>query len=38
MDTSTEKINSADIGYDPATNSLFVPTFYHNTVRAYSLN
>ena len=37
MDTSAEKINSADIGYDPATSMLFVPTFYHNTVKAYSL-
>ncbi|MBO0939177.1 hypothetical protein J2I47_21660 [Fibrella sp. HMF5335] len=38
MDTSAEKINSADIGYDPTTNRLFVPTFFHNTVKAYSLN
>lgn len=36
-DTSAEKINSADIGYNPATQMLFVPTFYHNTVKAYSL-
>ena len=38
MDTSKEKINSADIGYNPTTNVLFVPTFFHNTVKAYSLN
>ncbi|GAB3768651.1 hypothetical protein GCM10028818_03430 [Spirosoma horti] len=37
MDTSTQKINSADIGYNPATKMLFVPTFFHNTVKAYSL-
>ena len=37
MDTSNEKINSADIGYNPATKMLFVPTFFHNTVKAYSL-
>ncbi|MVM28530.1 hypothetical protein GO755_00700 [Spirosoma sp. HMF4905] len=37
MDTSKEKINSADIGYNPATKMLFVPTFFHNTVKAYSL-
>jgi len=37
MDTSKEKINSADIGYNPATKTLFVPTFFHNTVKAYSL-
>ena len=38
LDTSAEKINSADIGYDSSTNRLFVPTFFHNTVKAYSLN
>ena len=37
MDTSSQKINSADIGYNPATKVLFVPTFFHNTVKAYSL-
>ncbi len=36
-DTSADKINSADIGYNPATQMLFVPTFFHNTVKAYSL-
>jgi len=36
-DTSADKINSADIGYNPATRMLFVPTFFHNTVKAYSL-
>lgn len=38
LDTSKEKINSADIGYNPTTKVLFVPTFFHNTVKAYSLN
>ena len=37
LDTSSQKINSADIGYNPATKMLFVPTFFHNTVKAYSL-
>ena len=37
-DTSKEKINSADIGYNPASKILFVPTFFHNTVKAYSVN
>jgi hypothetical protein len=37
LDTSTAKINSADIGYNPTTQMLFVPTFFHNTVKAYSL-
>ena len=33
-DTSADKINSADIGYNPATQMLFVPTFNHNTVKS----
>ncbi len=37
LDTSPQKISSADIGYNPATRMLFVPTFFHNTVRAYTL-
>lgn len=37
MDTSADKINSADIGYDPTNKVLFVPTFFHNTVKAFSL-
>ncbi|GAB2572863.1 SMP-30/gluconolactonase/LRE family protein [Spirosoma areae] len=37
LDTSSQKINSADIGYNPGTQMLFVPTFFHNTVKAYSL-
>lgn len=37
LDTTTEKISSADIEYDPATKTLYVPTFFSNTVMAYSL-
>ena len=37
QDTSPQKINSADIGYDASAQLLFVPTFFHNTVKAYSL-
>ncbi|GAB3043931.1 NHL repeat-containing protein [Spirosoma pulveris] len=37
LDTSSQKISSADIGYNPATHMLFVPTFFHNTVKAYTL-
>ncbi|MBE9461368.1 hypothetical protein ACFP1I_01200 [Dyadobacter subterraneus] len=37
LDTSGEKINSADIGYNPSTKVLYVPTFFHNTVKAYSI-
>lgn len=38
IDTSKEKINSADIGYNSASKTVFVPTFFHNTVKAYSVN
>lgn len=37
MDTSPQKISSADIGYNPTSKMLFVPTFFHNTVKAFSL-
>lgn len=37
LDTSGDKINSADVGYNPTTQVLYVPTFFHNTVKAYSL-
>lgn len=37
LDTTKEKINSADIGYNPGSQVVFVPTFFHNTVKAYSL-
>lgn len=37
LDTSGQKVSSADIGYDPTSQQLFVPTFFHNTVKAYSL-
>lgn len=32
------KMNTADIGFDPKTNTLWVPTFNANSVIAYSLN
>ncbi|MES2892026.1 MAG: ATP/GTP-binding protein [Bacteroidota bacterium] len=35
LDTRKEKINTADIGLDPTTNILYVPTFFHNTIAAY---
>ncbi|BFM21578.1 GTP-binding protein [Gilvimarinus japonicus] len=37
LDSRKEQINTADIGYDPATDTLFVPTFLKHSVRAYSL-
>ncbi len=35
LDTKAEKKNTADIGFDPATKTVYVPTFWKNTVVAY---
>ncbi len=37
LDTRPQKINTADIGYDPKNRILYVPTFYGNKVVAYQL-
>jgi hypothetical protein len=37
LDTRPQKINSADIGYDAKTRTVYVPTFFGNTVVAYEL-
>lgn len=37
LDTRTEKINSADIGYDRKNRIVYVPTFWKNNVVAYKL-
>jgi hypothetical protein len=37
IDTREQKINSADIGYDPATRMVYVPTFFRNKIVAYEL-
>lgn len=37
LDTTQEKVNTADLGYDPAKKILYIPTFYKKTVRAYQL-
>lgn len=37
FDTRTEKINSADIGYDAKNKIIYVPTFLKNSVVAYQL-
>jgi sugar lactone lactonase YvrE len=37
LDTRTQKINSADIGYDAKNKIVYVPTFFGNTVVAYEL-
>ena len=35
--TKEEKINSADIGYDPVKKIVYIPTFAKSSVVAYTL-
>ncbi|NOT51081.1 MAG: ATP/GTP-binding protein [Chitinophagaceae bacterium] len=37
LDTREQKINTADIGFDPVTKTIFVPTFWKNSVVAYEV-
>jgi hypothetical protein len=37
LDTREQKINTADIGIDAATKTIYVPTFWKNTVVAYEV-
>lgn len=37
LDTREQEINAADIDYVIKTNTLYVPTFYRNTIKAYKL-
>lgn len=37
LETHEQKINSADIGYDPEKKIVYVPTFFGKTVAAYQL-
>jgi sugar lactone lactonase YvrE len=37
LDTRGEKINAADIGYDAKTRTVYVPTFFKNSVVAYEV-
>jgi len=37
LDTREEKRNTADIGYDPKTKTVYVPTFWKNSVVAYEV-
>ncbi|MEO6316688.1 MAG: ATP/GTP-binding protein [Chitinophagaceae bacterium] len=37
LDTRDQKRNTADIGYNPATRTVYVPTFFKNSVVAYTL-
>jgi sugar lactone lactonase YvrE len=38
LDTKDKKLNSADVDYDVKSRTLFVPTFYGNTVMAYTFS
>lgn len=38
LDTQDQAINAADIDFIPSTQTLLVPTFFHNRVMAYKLN
>jgi hypothetical protein len=37
LDTRDQKSNTADIGFDPKTRTVYVPTFYKNSIVAYTL-
>ena len=37
IDGRTNKMNSADIGFDAATKTVFIPTFWRNSVAAYEV-
>jgi len=37
LDTREQKKNTADIGFDPDTKTVYVPTFWKNTVMAYEV-
>lgn len=37
IDSQAEKINTADIGFDPNTRQVFIPNFFKNSVTAYQL-
>ncbi len=37
LDTHLEKINAADIGFDPKTQTIYVPTFWKKSIIAYKL-
>ena len=37
LDTHEQKMNTADIGYDPAKKIVYIPTFFRKSVAAYQL-
>ncbi|MEP7374002.1 MAG: ATP/GTP-binding protein [Chitinophagaceae bacterium] len=38
LDTKDQKKNTADIGFDPKTKTVYIPTFWKNSVVAYKVN
>jgi len=38
LDTREQKLNSADIDYEAKTKTVFIPTFYGNSVMAYQFS
>ena len=38
LDTRALQLNTADIGWDQTTNTLYIPTFFGNSVQAYKLS
>lgn len=37
LDSRFQQVNTADPGYDPETDTLYIPTFFTDSVRAYTL-
>jgi hypothetical protein len=37
LDTIEQKLSAADIDYDSKTNTVYIPTFFANSVMAYEL-
>jgi hypothetical protein len=38
LDTKEQKLNSADIAFDAKTNTVYIPTFFGNSVMAYTFS
>jgi hypothetical protein len=37
INSEKDKINTADLGYNATSKVIYIPTFFHNTVQAYSV-
>ena len=38
LDTKDQKLNSADIAYDSKSKTVYIPTFFGNSVMAYTFS